>query len=31
MEIRNKMTVARGEGERDNKGKKGKGLIKEHV
>ena len=31
MEIRNKLTVTRWEGEGDNEGKKGKGLVKEHV
>ena len=31
MERRNKLTVTRWEGEGDNEGKKGKGLVKEHV
>ena len=30
MEIRNKLTVIRGEGA-DNRGKKGKSLVKKHV
>ena len=29
-EIKNKLTVTRGGGERDYTGKKGKGLVKEH-
>ena len=31
MEIRNKLTVTRGEGEEDNRGNLGKGPVKEHV
>ena len=31
METWNRLTVIRGEGQRDNGGKKGKGLDKEHV
>ena len=31
MEIKHKLTVTRGEGEGDNRGKKGKGQVKEHV
>ena len=31
MERRNRLTVARGEGVGDDGGKKGKGLVKEHV
>ena len=30
MEIKNKLTVTRGQGERDNWGKKEKGQTKEH-
>ena len=31
MEIKNKLTVTRGEVGGDNRGKKGKGQVKEHV
>ena len=31
MEIRNKLRMTRMGGERDNGGKKGKGLVKEHI
>ena len=31
MEIRNKLTVIRGEGVGDNQGKKGEGQVKEHI
>ena len=31
METWNRLTVTRGEDEGDNGGKKGKGLVKEHV
>ena len=31
IEIKNKVTVATEEGKRDKEGKKGKGLVKEHI
>ena len=31
MEIKNKLTVTRGDAGGDNRGKKGKGQVKKHV